>query len=277
MVIKQWKSDDLTLCKCFGRNHENDITGLVISDDEEELVSVSLDGTLFKYKISTGEVINSQKGLHDSKGITCMKLSNNHKYIFTGGRDNTVKHLDFKKNEQIGTGFDHNFSFSDSYNVFADYHQISFIEIDSENDYLYTASTDRKLRQWSIKNKDIVHDFGIMSQTWVNTMKLSPDNNFLIVAGNDKTFKQIEIATKKIVYDEFVFPEITDQEFSQDNDIFYTIDVNGFLRSICAADLKEINSYGKVHNNKINCMAHNKIEKYMVFGGADGSMEYYDI
>lgn len=274
-LIKQWKSDDLSLCKTFDKCHENDITGILVSANDQELVSVSLDGNIYKYKILNGEVLNNLNGLHESKGITCTKLSHDGKYIFTGGRDNNVKQIDFNKLEEISPSFDHNFNFSDSYHVFADHHQIGFIDVDSETKYLYTASTDRKLRQWSIKDRSLVHDFGIMSQTWINTMKLSPDNKFIIIAANDKTFKQVDINLKKIVYDQFVYPEIIDMEF--ENDVFYTVDVNGFLRSISAVDKSELSSFGKVHNDKINCMSLNRTDKFIVFGGADGNMEYYDI
>ena len=125
--------------------------------------------------------------IKNEKEIKCLKLSDNEKMIYTGGKSCSVKIIDIENTEfPITLGFHEK--------------TITCIEISKNGKILITASKDKKIKIWNPKKKKFIKIFQYHKNI-INCLKISNCQNNLYSGGSDftiviwdlknKNFKQV--------------------------------------------------------------------------------------
>lgn len=109
-----------------------------------------------------------------------MKITPNQRYLFNSTRNGNINQLD------IETGFLRDWGKNDDY-----------FQITQDGQYLFMASNDGHLRQWSISNQTIVRDWGkIFNNEFSKKFKLTSDGAYLFTIGCDRILRQFSIEDK---------------------------------------------------------------------------------
>ena len=112
--------------------------------DNRKIITASKDCNLIMWDIESqkktffkGEKFNRSIGGHFDE-VMCLAISENGKYMISGGKDRIVRVWDIHNQKQIQSFLGHRDT-------------ITGIQFDKENDQFYTASNDRALKVWNIR------------------------------------------------------------------------------------------------------------------------------
>lgn len=143
---------------------KNDVRSIVISSDNEYIVSGSLDNTVRVWNFSSGELLRILEG--HTKYVNAVTMSSDNQLIVSGGADKTVRLWDFSSGELLRTFKGHD-------------QAVMCVAISSDNQFIVSGSLDKYIHRWNLtSDKPIRPSFGSAGQ--VLSVALSADNRFLV-------------------------------------------------------------------------------------------------
>lgn len=154
--------------------HNNTLTFLEFSPDNNYLLTAHSNGVAKLSDISTGNIIHE---FNHTKSVLCAKFSLNNNYILTGSQDNTASLWDVNTGELIRQYVGHA-------------GPIKSVAFSSNNNYILTASQDKIAKLWSINYNAPVCEFRAHNDT-ITTVLFSPNNNYILTASYDNSDNNI--------------------------------------------------------------------------------------
>jgi len=241
LSIKIWKFDNPMKCIKTLSGHEHLVSAVEFSPDNNLLYSCSRDKTIKVWEVSSGSCKITFKG-HDEwvrsislndKGNTLASCSDDETVIIWSekgearnqfsGHNNKIEKVIFVKNEAakqaIYTGDYGSFGNVQEENVseqiglanelnkkLADQSKLAK-KIDK--DFLFTASRDKTIKLWDIKNASCLYTFE-GHDNWVRNIVVHPTGKYLISTGDDRNIRIWDMksgrSVKKLdkVHDKFI-------------------------------------------------------------------------
>jgi WD40 repeat protein len=126
-----------------------------------------------------------------------MALTGNDLFLFSFGNDRVLKRFYKGKNLDIETLYED----VESYGNFRENFAISCMKVSKNDKFLFIASLDGVLKQWSIMGENVVRDFGRIHRFTINCMLVSPGDEVLWTGGGDEQIKMWDISTGELLTD----------------------------------------------------------------------------
>ena len=126
-----------------------------------------------------------------------MALTSNDLFFFSFGNDRILKRFYKGKNLDIMANYEDNESYID----FRENFSLSCMKVSNNDQFLFIASLDGILKQWSIMGENIVRDFGRVHQFTINCILVSSADEVLWTGGGDEQIKMFDVNTGELLMD----------------------------------------------------------------------------
>lgn len=164
--------------------HSDSVNGLVLTQNDQFIVSASSDTTIKIWDLKKGQVIHTLTG--HSKSVNDVATTVDGRFAVSASSDNTLKVWDLKKCKELYTLTGH----SDSVNS---------VVITMDGLFAISASSDNTLRIWDLKKQQELKTL-IGHLDSVNGVVLLADGRHVISASKDKTLKVWDLFTGQELY-----------------------------------------------------------------------------
>ena len=150
------------------------VNSIKVSNNNNFLFSGGWDTFIIKWDIKTLSELN-RFDCGDIGGIKCINLTNDDKYIISGGGDHTVRVFDSINHNLIAAAKEHK-----------DF--VSCLAISEDNTTLVSGGWDGVICVWILPELKLIKRFKA-HDGMINSIKYSMDQDFIISGGSDKILK----------------------------------------------------------------------------------------
>lgn len=143
-----------------------------------------------------------------------------------------------------------------------------------------TPNSGGALKQFSISQKILIKDFGIIHSAPITSMSITPDSMFLFTCSEKGELLQYFVQTSIIKrnYGNIDQLYILSTLITSNSKYLFTSDCLGNLQQFSINQEKMVQNFGNIHNNSaILCMASTKDSKYLFTAGAKGILKQWDV
>jgi WD40 repeat protein len=134
----------------------------------------------------------------------------------------------------------------------------------------------RKLMQWSVSNEEVVKDYGVIMDGYIESMVKTSDKKYLFVSDNDGSWIQIDVKEQKAVkvYHD-IHGGIKSIAISSDDKYLFTIDYedSGHVKQFLMSDGQMIKDYGPISEKGIASITITPDNKYLFAGSNTGHLK----
>jgi WD40 repeat protein len=258
-TVEKW--DILTNCISIYHGHQNRITSLAISSDNNWFVSGSLDKTIKSWDANTGKCIQSYVG--HTREVWVVVISSDGKWLMSGSADGTLKLWDTNTGKCIHSYTNHSYS-------------VSAVTISADGKWLINGSEDHILKYWDVSTGKCDH-FYRGHQGLIYTVGISADGNWFLSGSDDNTIKRWDTNTTQCLY-----------TYRGHRKLIYTVaisaDENWFLSGSEDRTIKRwstftgecLNTY-EGHQDSVVAIAISPDGKWFVSGSHDNTIKRWDI
>ncbi|KAL9656986.1 hypothetical protein ABK040_007074 [Willaertia magna] len=177
--------------------HSDIITDLDFSYDGSRLASVSLDSSLYLWKLIGSDIFPLKFLHHELGGVNCVKFANNFKsnefnyMIATGGVDKCIRILTLRCSDDDNriTALQQPF-FTTS--IKAHQGTITDLAFSGDSRFLVSSSEDLTSKLWSIESEKYINTF-CGHKKGITTCDMATDGRVIASGGKDKSIKLFDI------------------------------------------------------------------------------------
>jgi WD40 repeat protein len=171
-------SNKSLMCLHHLKGHEQRITAVNFLDDNT-LLSASQDGTIKRWNITTQQEIQTFGQDRFIFGITALSISQDSQYIVTAGKERETFIPIILVWDNSGETVVRTFSGMQE--------KVIFAALTSDNQYLISSSTDRRIRIWYLETTRLVQTIKKPDNYRSDVIAISPNNRY--VARGSENFK----------------------------------------------------------------------------------------
>ncbi len=244
--------------------HKASVSSVVLSNDNQFLITGSYDKTIKIWQFNTGQIIHTLSG--HSKAITCLAINDNNQTIISGSKDSTIRFWDIKQRKIVKT-FGGLFSGHSK--------DIVSLVLDDKNNILISASTDKSIKIWDLgKNKEIKHIDSKLSQ--VTNLALDRSQGYFCNSGLEKQIRIRNSTTGEVIRSLRGDAAVTALTFSNDGSLLATGEINRKIRILDTNTRKIIKTFVG-HTDRISSLIFSSDSKQLISGSWDRSIKIWDI
>lgn len=234
---------------------------------DEVILSGWGDDKLRMHRIDNGskvwQIDNAHKG-----GVTTMCISNNHKFICSGGAQGECRVWEMRSREMVSNLKEHT-------------HRVSKVQLWHDDLHLISASRDKALLCWDLKTEKRVSAH-IQRMGAINSFDIVPENNLVLTTGQDRKITYWDLREPNPVksVDTNTNPKKGDECFSlavsHNGKYFVTGGSEQVVRLWDVASGRVLEE-GTGHSGTINTVAFSADDKQFISGGKDGSIFLWNV
>lgn len=248
--------------------HENSITKLDISYDNQYLFSLDSNGELLQWKIDGQSIIKNYTQENNYCRITSFCLTPDGNSLYTVDEDFSLQEWSV-----------HSCYVEVDFGVI-DFARVNCMVADPNGMFIFTGSAAGNVKQFSHINHALYYDYGMKHHGAIDQIVLSPDGLFLFTCAEDQRVKMWSVRLTLLLKD-----------FGKVGDVFritsfcITLDCSyAFIGTtggtMVQQDLKkkeQHKDYGRVHHYTLNSIILSKCGEYFFTAGGDEQMKKWDI
>jgi len=163
--------------------HTKSVTSIVVTEDQQQIVSVSDDTTIKIWEISSGECVKTLTGHNDC--VTSIVITEDQQQIISASEDKTIKIWEIANGECLKTLTGHT-------------RWITSIVITEDQQQIISASYDKTIKIWEIAGGECVKTLSGHTR-WITSIVMTKDQQQIISAGCNGEIKIWEIASGECV------------------------------------------------------------------------------
>jgi pSer/pThr/pTyr-binding forkhead associated (FHA) protein len=119
----------------------------------------------------------------DIDKIQCLAISNDNKFIVTGGSDKLVKLWNVEKEKEIASFVGHKMA-------------INAVSFSDDNKFIVTGGSDKLVKLWNVEEEKEIASF-VGHKMAINAVSFSGDNKSIVTGGSDKLVKLWNVEEEK--------------------------------------------------------------------------------
>ncbi len=203
-------------------------------------------------------------------GVTCIGLSNNNKFICSGGNDGEVRIWEIRSKEMVSHLKEH-------------IQRVSKVQLFSNDIHLLTSAKDKSILIWDLTKEKRIASYQL-NMGGVNNFTLSPtDENVLMTVGQDRKITQWDLRQPKPVRVMSSNPynkldqadELFSLSISNDGRFLATGGTLGIIRIYDINNGLKFMGEKYAHSKTINGLAFTYDDKYLISAGEDSMIMSY--
>lgn len=238
-------------------------TSLAISKDKSAFYFGSRESRVGKALIKSKEII-SDTDLEEGK-IWAIALSENDKFLFSGGEGGTIKKFSVEDMDQVDTLKGHT-------------NEVNVILISSDDKTMYSTGDDKTVLAWDITIQSPTPRLLYTHNSIIYGLDLSFDNKYLASAGGDAYAKIYDLSTNSILAE--IENKDTDTvwcvKITKKNNYLAigTHEGHAYLYKFGTWELLKVFSG---HKTRVRCITATHDESLIITGGIDNNIILWDI
>jgi WD40 repeat protein len=223
-MVKLWSLNDRKELDSMS-GHTEKVYSVAFHPNGEILASASKDKTVKLWSVQTGEILSTLQGHKDK--VLCVTFSRDGKLLASAGGENDKTVILWNLGDRNSITLK---GHSDWFGG------IRFVEISANGKFVATASMDKTIKIWQVKDgKEVI---SLEEHTdHVNSISISPNNQFLCSGSSDKTLKVWDL-TKRVMMNSIPHPDtIYSVSFSPNGNYIATGCKDSMIRIYSTAEL----------------------------------------
>ena len=256
--IKSWKCIRTILA------HKNAVSSILISSDNQLLITGSYDKSIKIWELSTGQIIDTLQG--HSEAITCLAISNDNKTLISGSRDKTIRFWYLKQKKVVKT-----------FGGWFSGHSQAMISvvIDSKNNVLLSASADNLIKIWDLKQSKEIKEINCKSGQ-ITSLAINQNQGYFCNSGLEKQIRIRNTKTGEVIRSLRGDSGVTSLTFSKDGKFLATGEINRQIKIFDMTTGKIIKTF-LGHTDRISSLIFSTDSKQLISVGWDSNIKVWDI
>lgn len=265
-TIRLWDSNDYSVyarCAVLAGGHPT-----CCNFTEEVVISGWSDGKIRSFRTDNCELLWAIDNAHKN-GVTTLCISNNFKFLATGGNSGDVRVWEIRSRELISHLKEHTST-------------VTKVEVLEDDIHLLSSARDKAILCWDLKNENRVSNH-TQRMGGINGFSFNPENqNKVVSVGQERkvTFWDLSKSEAEGVLDTSSNPSESDEQFSidvsKDGKFFATGGALGILRIWNYAEGKIVSEHAG-HSNTITSVSFTPDGKQVISTGRDGLVLIWNI
>lgn len=255
--------------------HTARVTTVHISPDGTQLASGGNDRCVRLWNLLTGSEDNAL--LHRGE-VTSVRFSTNGKFLASASADHSVRLWSAITGELLHVlGGERDNLIASGYSANGHKDRVNSVRFSPDDRLLASGGDDKKIRLWSVENRQLLHTFEIGHQDAVTSLEFSQDGNLLASGSRDRSLRLWEVPTGKIVR---TFNgqkrRISAVRFSPDGQLLAGGSWDGSVHLWSVSDGK-FQQPLEGHQGPVNTISFSPTGRYLIAAGAAGRLQVWDV
>jgi WD40 repeat protein len=198
-----------------------------------------------------------------------MALSSDDQYVFTSNHEKN----DYIKQFSVETG-----QMIKAYGPIFENDFVLQITLTPDNKWLFAASIEGHLKQYSLRSQKLIHDYGQIHGERIGCLVTTRDSKWLITSVENHV-RRISVKNRKIKKDFGQIHDnrgITNMQITAKGKKLLVGDWSGCLKLISSKDGEVIKDFGQAHSGMITGIVISVDQRYFFTSSLDGKMKQWN-